>query len=162
MDRKPDAAEEQSREELLNVKRKAAAVAEEPVEQELEHPRSDDGGDGRADIAEAAPREQSAGPDDGQQHERERARRERQHRADSETPAPSLLQRPDREQREGDRERKREGRGADDPHPEDGERPRRELRDGPPLPEDDERERERGRRDRGEREDLIPKSAASG
>ncbi len=91
-----------------------------------------------------------------EQHERHRARREHEHREEREPAAPSRLQRPEREQRERDAEREREGAREHDARPDDGERAVRPARSGAPLAGGDDPERERGRGDARDGEQLDP------
>src|SRR4029079_6144257 len=89
------------------------AVTEEPIDQQLTSTARRDDRDREAGVADAPPRQCDPRHNDCQQHEGEWACCQRENRADSESPATPLLQRPDRKERERHRERERKCGCAD-------------------------------------------------
>ena len=137
-----------------------AAVREGAGEQELGHPDARDDQRGREHSpATVLHAERDACEEDREQKERQRARGGRQDGEDAEAPALARLERPDREQAERDAEGERERRRDDEAGPDDCERPARPARERPPLPADDDGERERRSGDRRDRERLDPEDA---
>ncbi len=155
--RHAERAEGDDRGQLPARERVTAPVGEGAREHHLGRADADD--DERGHQQPAAPLaqvERHSRQDDRQEQEGQRAREQREHGQHAELPALPRLQRPQREEAEREPKRERE-RGRDDqPGPDDRERPARPAGERPPFPTDDDGERERRGRNRGDGERLDP------
>ena len=128
-----------------------------PQQQELEQADRADCDRGQEQLVRFLPPGQcNAGEDHDEQCERERARAEREGGEHHEEPAPSALERPEREQREGDPEQERKHPGENKARPDDAERAARPASDRSPLVLHQRGERECGGGDADDCQKLDP------